>query len=589
MAAPTLEDLLAERERRQRAAAPPPSLEDLQAEKERRRLEALPFPEDPELTPERIADMGELTDISAMLEGRDRGTLTNIQERASQALLNATTGDPMELAQIMQERFGDTVDVRLSPEGVPVVRNKETGQEAVINRPGLSPMDVFQTIGLIGAYAPTARLAGMGRNVMQRLGLGVAGSAGTEAALQAAQEEAGGEFDEEDIAMSAALGAVPEAVAEPAVRALQKVITAPKIPQGIRDAIEYARSTGRRLMTSDVLGKEAGPVPSIMVRLSQRIPLVGTGKARREQLRQRGDTLQEIVDEYQIDIDTEIGQSITEDIMDTISRRRFWGKNKNPSEEQLRRGLQREADEIVDKRLADAIRGGNIDEGVVDASLAGSTDRIKELISKLNAEGKKALQQRFLIRALNKAGWTPESPQLANPNKFAAFLDKPQTRRAFKQIFDETQQRQLSGVKEFLRLSKEAEEITKGVGFLSSSGSALIGMMSLGTVPTLIGTAARTYQSRPVRNLLLRLHYAKGDPKKTKAIMDDLRPLLLGAAQRIEEGDLAINADAPITGDMIKQEDTSLMEDLRSAMGTAGEVGQEARTRLQEMLRGYSG
>jgi len=213
---------------------------------------------DPLLTPERIEEMGELTDISKMLEGREEGVLTNIGERVSQTLLNMTTTDPMELANILTSRFPEDVEVSLSPEGVPVARNKHTGYEVAINKPGFSAMDVLQGIGLIGSYTPAARMTGLVKGMAGRIATGMFGAGATETALQTGQAVAGGEFDESDIVLSTLTGAVPETVVKPLVAAGTKAKELVKplaeiIPANITKALEFATKQGRKITTADAL------------------------------------------------------------------------------------------------------------------------------------------------------------------------------------------------------------------------------------------------------------------------------------------------------------------------------------------------
>lgn len=284
---------------------------------------------DPELTPERVGELGELTDIGAMLEGRDVGFLEGVGDRLSQAWLNMTTADPMELADILTNRFPDTIEVRLSPEGVPVARNKHTGHEVAINRPGFSPMDVMQTIGLVGQYTPAGKFAaaplaavkqGLTKEATRQarkratrsaIGRGVAGETATEVGAQAVQEAAGGRFDPGEVAFTALTAPVPEVVLTPMAglgRKTYDIVTDNvKIPDGVQAAIDYARDKGYKVATSDALAETIKAPRRIFLKAAERIPLVGTSGMRLRQAQERAEALEHMFDYMGLDASTDYG------------------------------------------------------------------------------------------------------------------------------------------------------------------------------------------------------------------------------------------------------------------------------------------
>jgi hypothetical protein len=293
---------------------------------------------DPELTPEKLEGLPELTDISAALEGRapskpsaemealglagvEQG-LTAAGERASQAALNMTTTDPLEIADILTTRFPEDVDVMLSPEGDPVVTNKHTNEQFVINRPGMSAMDVLQGAGLILTYTPAGKwaLAPMRamtqgltgeakkqalKSVSRRTaGRAVASEGATEYALQKAQEAAGGRMDPGEVAFSAVTGLLPEYVMTPVGSLGRKVYDIAKdnvvIPGGIASAIDYARRTGRKIATSDVLMETIKAPRRIFLKAAERIPLIGTSGTKLRQAKERLDSLESIFSHFDL-------------------------------------------------------------------------------------------------------------------------------------------------------------------------------------------------------------------------------------------------------------------------------------------------
>lgn len=300
---------------------------------------------DTELTPPRLDAMGELTDIGLMLEGSDAGGF----DKFSQGFLNMTTMDPMELADILTSRFPEDIKVTLSPEGVPVATNLHTGKEVVINKPGFSPMDVLQGIGLVGLYSPAGEFARMPFRAAAKTvtegaakkaalksasrkaaGRGVLAEGATEYGLQKAQEMAGGRMDPGEVAFSAATALVPEYVMTPIGSGMRKTADIIKdnvvIPDGIRLAIDYARKTGRKIATSDVLAETIKAPRKVFLKGAERIPLIGTSGMRLRQAKERVDSLESIFSHFGL-YNADYSQYIV-GAFNQQSRRVFAGINK---------------------------------------------------------------------------------------------------------------------------------------------------------------------------------------------------------------------------------------------------------------------
>ena len=87
--------------------------------------------------------------------------------------------------------------------------------------------------------------------------------------------------------MSTAFGIVPDYVFDPLARTATKIpsLLAKKaadiVPENIQLAITYAKETGRKIMTSDALADRITPAMNIFTKIVERIPLTGTGRARK--------------------------------------------------------------------------------------------------------------------------------------------------------------------------------------------------------------------------------------------------------------------------------------------------------------------
>lgn len=140
------------------------------------------------------------------------------------ALLTAT--NPEEMAQILKSNFSN-IGITSDKKGNLFARNNSTGVSVVLNKPGVSQIDIMQGLGIAAAFTPAGRVTGM---------LKVGGAAGaTSAGIEALQALSGGEFDVTQVAID--------------------TVTA-----GVLDkAFEVAKATGRSIR--DVLKKDANIDP----------------------------------------------------------------------------------------------------------------------------------------------------------------------------------------------------------------------------------------------------------------------------------------------------------------------------------------
>jgi hypothetical protein len=539
------------------------------------------FPIDPSVTPEMIEELPEMTHSSRMMEGFETSGEADpsimgfaaTQSRKlgvefSQAWLNMTTMDPHELGMQLQNRFPEVIDVRLAPhpkmleddwdeedppEYVPIARNKLTGYEAVINKPGISGQDVLQTIGLVGQFLPASKLTAIPKALMPRAATAMVTSGVTEHAAQLGQEAAGGEYDPEDVALATAFGLVPELLAKPALglamkgkELFGKVAELTHIPETVVSALKFATARGYRVMTSDALQEHLAPAQRIFLKVTDRIPFFGTAKQRLKQQAERTDTLKSIADDLGVDMDGELGQEIAQTFEERMKDWRFFGFNTldgRPSEAMVKRAWLKEAGEVVDDVLANKIKAGKIDEQLVDAVFNGNNGRrIKELFDKLTPAGQKMAQQRFLAEGLRRANWRPgQATNIANPGTFVKYLDDH--RKALNNMFPDPEQlAMVKGAREFIRITEDAANIGKGAGMTAAMagggmfylldvvGGAMAGMMT--------GMMGQAVQSAGVRNLFLRLAHAKGKPELVKEIMAQLRPLILATGNAVLQGDV---------------------------------------------------
>lgn len=113
-------------------------------------------------------------------------------------------------------------------------------RRSVLNRPGFSPQDVTTAAAQVLSFLPVARVAGIGKTLLQKVGIGAAGSAATEQGLQEVGVALGRkERDPTATLLAAGLGGAAEAVV-PAVQAFRGSRQAKALGAGREDLEQIA-------------------------------------------------------------------------------------------------------------------------------------------------------------------------------------------------------------------------------------------------------------------------------------------------------------------------------------------------------------
>ena len=208
---------------------------------------------------ERIAatpELGTLPELFSTEEGLNlsvaAGLLSTMDEKAQR--------------DIIQEAIPQAV-FETTPDGATIIEipTEEGGvRRSVLNRPGFSPQDLRAATGQVMAFVPAAKLAGLGKSLLQKVGIGALASGGTEQALQEVGVELGRkERDPVATAIAAGTGGLAE-VAVPAVQAIrgarqtaragvaQDEIT--QVAESVRAAQEATEQTGVPLFQAQQTG-----------------------------------------------------------------------------------------------------------------------------------------------------------------------------------------------------------------------------------------------------------------------------------------------------------------------------------------------
>lgn len=185
--------------------------------------------------------------------------------------------------------------------------------------------------------------------------------------------------------------------------------------------------------------------------------------------------------------------------------------------------LARTADELRVGGLKNVLNKGEFDPTLVTKMLAGTKPAdVRTLFTSLNKDGRESARL-LLIQDAAKRAMNKETGDV-DPNKFArAVADMSDN---FGQFFGASDLRRVKGLAEVLRATSRAQSAQ----FLPRTGeqimpiAAMGGLGSLGTILGLsfgqgvamsfaFGAAKRFYESKPARDLLLRISQASGNKK----------------------------------------------------------------------------
>lgn len=294
-----------------------------------------------------LADLQQAGDLTQRF-GSGIGEGLNFKDQALISAAGMTMFDPGEIAQMLTqidpetgERRWPQFGIQYAPDGTIIVNNSINGARAVINRPGISPMDIAQGAGIAAAFTPAGRATSAMTSTAGRMTVGALTAGATEAAIQQGQEMAGGQFDHLDVALSAGIGPLID-VARPFIGLLQRsgkfigsympenFFGIPTSFEGIQGVIEPAKAQvlafaqtmkphlqSKRpaiVTTQDAVPEAHTPFRMILLKMIERLPLTGTGSLRVAQREQRMEVLRHLADRYHLNPNTNYGARVIADL-----------------------------------------------------------------------------------------------------------------------------------------------------------------------------------------------------------------------------------------------------------------------------------
>jgi hypothetical protein len=199
---------------------------------------------------------GFLAGIAESITGRARATpetqalpewtsmpeLNEMSVASFKTALGTLLSNPKETVQILQSNFPG-VQVRQDAKGNYLMRSSVDQKEYAIP-PGFTMGDIPRAIGGIASFLPAGRAA--------TIPGAIAGSAATQAAIEATQAGTGGEFNKGEVVTAAATG--------PAGQILQRV--APPVVQAVKKGVQ--RVTGKAPAPAPAAGAPGAPMGTAM-------------------------------------------------------------------------------------------------------------------------------------------------------------------------------------------------------------------------------------------------------------------------------------------------------------------------------------
>ena len=180
-----------------------------------------------------------------------------------------STFDPRAQQDIIQQAIPEAV-FETTPDGSTIIEvpTQDGGtRRSVLNRPGFSPQDLTTATAQVLSFIPAARLAGLGRTLLQKVGIGGAAAGVTEQALQETGVALGREErDPVSTAIATVTGGASEAVV-PAIQAFRGARQAARVGAAtdeieqvagsVRVAQEASEQTGIPLFQAQQTGVPA--------------------------------------------------------------------------------------------------------------------------------------------------------------------------------------------------------------------------------------------------------------------------------------------------------------------------------------------
>jgi hypothetical protein len=185
-----------------------------------------------------------------LLAGEDQAKV------AALAPVLLSTTNPQEIAEILTSNIPN-IGISQDPSGNLLATNNATGSQVILNKPGLSQIDILQGLGIATAFTPSAKgVSGVGVPALTKL---AGRSAATQAGIESAQALAGGEFNPEDVVLAGVAAPLGQVVGEKVLGPLAGRVSTALQTRGRTAAAEEVADVA----ASSAAGREASEATGI--------------------------------------------------------------------------------------------------------------------------------------------------------------------------------------------------------------------------------------------------------------------------------------------------------------------------------------
>ncbi|MBE16511.1 MAG: putative DNA transfer protein [Prokaryotic dsDNA virus sp.] len=212
----------------------------------------------------------------------------------------------------------------------------------------------------------------------------------------------------------------------------------------------------------------------------------------------------------------DINRAMTDDLSAAVEK--FGGERELKRWQAANSIYQQEAERLTKTRLKGVLDKAELrPEDALGLLFSTKRSEVKALYNALNSDGRAKARSAIIGRAMEKMG------DDVSPSKFVKELGKMKDQLDV--VFKPRERRELIGFKKLIEATQQAENATiatpTGMQNIPFIMGGAVGTQPMITIPTLFsaGMSARFYESKAVRNLLLRLsNEAVGTPKYQQII-----------------------------------------------------------------------
>lgn len=200
------------------------------------------------------------------------------------------------------------------------------------------------------------------------------------------------------------------------------------------------------------------------------------------------------------------------------------------------------ADELTNTKRTELKRilqkGDATPETVLTVLRGGKPSELKRLKSSIGPDGIKSAQAAIVRDILDESGFFRGD---VNPNRVATALGKTKRQQAINTFFDEAGKTRLQGLRKLLDATRRAQDASAapptGVQLIPFAGAGTLGAgltvepLTTMAVAGTMASVAKAYESRAMRNLLMRIGQAPAGSVKESRLLDAAATAFLSEVQ----------------------------------------------------------